>query len=222
MKSKKSKKSILIIGLGKFGRYLALKMQELGNQVMVVDKEEAESQKLATKIDDIFIGDCTNEEVLKSLGITDFDICFVTIGENFEASITITMLLKKLGARYTVVKTGSDLQSDLLKKIGADEIIYPEKELAEKLSLKYHTGYSMKSYLELNQDYSIIEMDVTKHWIGNSLTELNLRRKLGLNIIAIKNSGSVNVVPEPEEHFRENDVIVVVGRQSTIIEYIQE
>ena len=111
------------------------------------------------------------------------------------------MLLKKLGARYTVVKTGSDLQSDLLKKIGADEIIYPEKELAEKLSLKYHTGYSMKSYLELNQDYSI---------------------KLGLNIIAIKNSGSVNVVPEPEEHFRENDVIVVVGRQSTIIEYIQE
>ena len=158
MKSKKSKKSILIIGLGKFGRYLALKMQELGNQVMVVDKEEAESQKLATKIDDIFIGDCTNEEVLKSLGITDFDICFVTIGENFEASITITMLLKKLGARYTVVKTGSDLQSDLLKKIGADEIIYPEKELAEKLSLKYHTGYSMKSYLELNQDYSIIEI----------------------------------------------------------------
>ena len=127
MKSKKSKKSILIIGLGKFGRYLALKMQELGNQVMVVDKEEAESQKLATKIDDIFIGDCTNEEVLKSLGITDFDICFVTIGENFEASITITMLLKKLGARYTVVKTGSDLQSDLLKKIGADEIIYQEK-----------------------------------------------------------------------------------------------
>ena len=193
MKSKKSKKSILIIGLGKFGRYLALKMQELGNQVMVVDKEEAESQKLATKIDDIFIGDCTNEEVLK-----------------------------KLGARYTVVKTGSDLQSDLLKKIGADEIIYPEKEFAEKLSLKYHTGYSMKSYLELNQDYSIIEMDVPKHWIGNSLTELNLRRKLGLNIIAIKNSGSVNVVPEPEEHFRENDVIVVVGRQSTIIEYIQE
>ena len=184
MKSKKSKKSILIIGLGKFGRYLALKMQELGNQVMVVDKEEAESQKLATKIDDIFIGDCTNEEVLKSLGITDFDIC--------------------------------------LKKIGADEIIYPEKELAEKLSLKYHTGYSMKSYLELNQDYSIIEMDVPKHWIGNSLTELNLRRKLGLNIIAIKNSGSVNVVPEPEEHFRENDVIVVVGRRSTIIEYIQE
>jgi len=98
----------------------------------------------------------------------------------------------------------------------------PEKELAEKLSLKYHTGYSMKSYLELNQDYSIIEMDVPKHWIGKSLMELNLRRKLGLNIIAIKNSGSVNVVPEPEEHFRENDVIVVVGRQSTIIEYIQE
>lgn len=220
MKDKKIKKSILIIGLGKFGRYLALKMQDFGNQVMVVDKEEAESQKLATKIDDIFIGDCTNEEVLKSLGVTDFDICFVTIGENFESSITITMLLKKLGAKYTVVKTGSELQSELLRKIGADEIIYPEKELAEKLALKYHTGQSMKSYLELNKDYSIIEMEVPQKWIGSSLMELDLRKKFGLNIIAIKNSNSVNVVPEPVESFREGDVIVVVGQHSTILKYI--
>lgn len=220
MKSKKVKKSILIIGLGKFGSYLALKMQKLGNQVMVVDKEELESQKLANRIDDIFIGDCTNEEILKSLGVTDFDICFVTIGENFEASTIITMLLKKLGARYTVVKTGSDLQSDLLRKIGADEIIYPEKELAEKLALKYHVGHSMKSYLDLNSDYSIIEMEVPKQWLGHSLGELGLRKNFGLSVIAIKNRGSVNVVPEPEEYFRENDVIVIVGRQSSIMEYI--
>ncbi|PCS01045.1 potassium channel family protein [Lactococcus fujiensis] len=216
MKQHWKSKSILVIGLGKFGRYLALKMQELGNEVMVVDKGEEEAQKMSDLIDDIFIGDCTNESVLKSLGIMDFDMCFVTIGENFEASITITMLLKKLDAKYIVVKTGSDLQSELLRKIGADEIIYPERELAEKLALKYHANYMFKSYLELSDEYSIVEMEVPKQWWEKSLIELDIRKTFNLNIVAIKNEENITVVPEADYRFKANDIMVVVGKQSAI------
>ncbi|MGM9886912.1 MULTISPECIES: TrkA family potassium uptake protein [unclassified Lactococcus] len=209
-------KSVLVIGLGKFGRYLALKMQEFGNEIMVVDKEEKEAQKVSNLIDDIFIGDCTNEAVLKSLGVTDFDICFVTIGEDFEASITITMLLKKLGAQYIVVKTGSELQSELLRKIGADEIIYPERELAEKLALKYHSNHMFESYLELSSEYSIVEMEVPEHWIGKSMQKLDIRKKHGLNVIAIKNDDEIKVVPDANYLFHANDVLVVIGKQADI------
>lgn len=121
-----------------------------------------------------------------------------------------------MDAKYIVVKTGSDLQSELLRKIGADEIIYPERELAEKLALKYHANYMFKSYLELSDEYSIVEMEVPKQWWEKSLIELDIRKTFNLNIVAIKNEENITVVPEADYRFKANDIMVVVGKQSAI------
>ena len=131
-------KSVLIIGMGRMGRHLARKMQQLGNDVMVVDNRADIINSLADTFTDSSICDCTNEGVIASLGVDNFDICFVTIGEDFQSSLVITSLLKKHGARMIVAKTNQDIQADLLRAIGADEIVYPEVEIAEKLAVRYN------------------------------------------------------------------------------------
>ena len=129
-------KSVLVIGMGRFGRHLAGRMLDLGNDVMIVDSNEKLIEELSIRFGDSQIGDCTNENVIKSLGVDQFDICFVTMGEDFQSSLVITSLLKKYNARFVIAKANQDIQADLLKKIGADEIVYPEKEIANKLNIE--------------------------------------------------------------------------------------
>ena len=144
-------KSILVIGMGRFGRHLAKKMLELGNDVMIVDKDTSVIEQYSTVFTDSQIADCTNENVLRALGVNHFDICFVAIGDDFQSSLVITALLKELNAKFVVAKAKQDIQADLLMRIGADEVVYPEREMAEKLAVRYNAT-NIFDFIELTKE----------------------------------------------------------------------
>ena len=203
-------KSILIIGMGRMGRHLAKKMYQLGNDVMIVDKNVEMIESLSDRFTDSNICDCTNESVITSLGVDNFDVCFVMIGEDFQASLVVTSLLKKHGAKRIVAKTNQDIQADLLRAIGADEVVYPEVEIAEKLAFRYNAD-NIFNYIPLTAKDSLYEIPVLHQWIGHTLIELNIRRKYHINIIAVKNGGDINANVGADYCFRENDHIIVLG-----------
>lgn len=208
-------KSILVIGCGRFGRHLAKQMQELGNEVMIVDKDEDLIEELSSQFTDALCGDCTNEKVLRSLGVNDFDICFVAIGDDFQSSLVVTSLLKSMHAKLIVSKAKRDIQAYLLKQIGADEVVYPEKDIAEKLAVRYNSS-NIFDYFELSQEYSIYEIAIPKEWIGKTVLDLDVRKNYKVNIIAIKQNN--NVLPMPFTHykFQEKDHIVVIGKSTDV------
>ena len=187
-------KSILVIGMGKFGRHLAFKLQELKNEVMIVDKDAELIEKLAPDFTDAQIGDCTNENILKSLGVNNFDICFVTVGANFQASLEITVLLRDLGAERIISEAGSDIHAKFLLRNGADEVVYPEKDMAVKAAFKYSAD-NIFDYLEISSEYAIFEMPVPASWVGRSIGELNVRGKYHINILAVKVDGDLMPLP---------------------------
>lgn len=208
-------KSVLIIGMGRMGRHLAHKLQQLGNDVMIVDSNAALIESLSDRFTDSSICDCTNEAVIRSLGVDNFDICFVTIGEDFQASLVVTSLLKKYGARKIIAKTNQDIQSDLLRIIGADEVIYPEVEVAEKLAVRCNAN-NIFDYIPMPGEYAIYEIAILPQWAGKTVVEVDVRRKHQINIMAIKNSEGTTVNFGPDYRFRENDHIVVIGRSDEV------
>ena len=208
-------KSVLIIGMGQFGKHLAMKMQELGNYVMVVDCDEDKIAEQLTDFPDAQIGDCTNEAVLKALGVENFDICFVTIGENFQSSLIITLLLKKLGAKFVVAKAGQDVQEQLLRTIGADEVIFPERELSEKLAMRY-SAENIFDYIYLTGEFSLYEIPIRKEWIGHTVMEIDVRKKYKINIIAIKKGNTLQPMPGGLYEFEKGDHLVVIGHSSDV------
>ena len=207
--------SVLVIGMGRFGRHFAKKMIDLGNEVMIVDKNEDIVERYAEVFTDVQIADCTNETVLRQLGIHDFDLCFVAIGGNFESSMVITALLKELDAKYVIAKAKSDIQADLLRRIGADEIIYPEREMAEKLAVRC-SATNVFDYIELTDEYAIYEIPVLYPWIGRTITELDIRRKYHINIIAVKIGNELNIMPGPDYCFDDHDHVIVISTADAI------
>ena len=209
-------KSILIIGMGKFGRHLAERMQEFGNDVMIADANEEVVERLVPIFKDSHIGDCTDETVLRSLGINNFDICFVAIGENFQSSLVITALLKKLGARHVVAKADHDIQAELLKTIGADEVVYPDLDIVEKIAVKYNSD-NVFDFIELTPEYAIYEIAVNPSWIGKTIADLGVRRKYLINIIAVKKDNILDAAPGADYTFSAGDHIIVIGKASDVI-----
>lgn len=208
-------KSILIIGMGIIGQHLAEKMQQMGNDVMIVDKDEELLQKLAPQFPDSLIGDCTTEGVLRSLGVNNFDYCFVVVGDDFYASLEITSILKELGAPYVITKAKRKRQAEFLKKIGADEVFFPEAEIAEKLAVRYNAT-NIFDYIELTSEYSIFEIPIVSEWEGKSIVEIDVRRYFHVNIIAVKNGGMLNPAPGGNYIFQKEDHIVVIGRSEDV------
>ena len=208
-------KSVLIIGMGRMGRHLAGKMLQLGNDVMIVDHNRTIVEGMSERFTDSSICDCTNEAVIVSLGVSNFDICFVTIGEDFQSSLVITSLLKKHGARCIVAKASQDIQADLLHKIGADEVVYPEVEIAEKLAVR-HNANNIFDFVPLTEEYSIYEIAVPAAWVGHSLAELDLRRKYRINILALKTGERLNPNPSAEDRFSAGDHVIVLGRSNEV------
>lgn len=208
-------KSILIIGMGRFGRHLADKMQKLGNEVMIVDDDEKAIQDLSSQFEDSYIGDCTNESVVESLCVDEFDICFVCIGEDFQSSLLVTSLLKKHGASHVVSKSNQSIQEELLLKIGADEVVYPERDIAEKVAIKYNSK-NIFDFVPLTSEFSIYEIPIISTWVGNSVLKVNVRKKYKVNIIAIKNKKELNVLPSPEYIFKPDDHIVIIGKSNDV------
>jgi len=208
-------KSILVIGMGVLGKQLAWKMQQLGNSVMVIDKNEDVIQELSTQFEDCLEGDCTNEEVLRSVGVSNFDYCFVAIGEDFYASLQITSILKELGAKHVVSKAKLQRQAEFLMKIGADEVFSPEKEIADNLAVRYNST-NIFDYIELTSDYSIFEIGIPDEWIGKTIIEVDVRNTYNINIIAIKKENVLNPSPGGNYVFQLGDHIEVIGKSSDV------
>lgn len=208
-------KSILVIGMGRFGRHLASQLQSLGNEIMVVDSNPAIIDSLSEEFVDMHIGDCTNEGVLRALGVSGFDLCFVTIGEDFQSSLVITSLLKKLDAKCVIAKANQSIQAELLKKIGADEVVYPEREYAERLAIRYNAK-NIFDYVQLTSEYSIYELPILPDWVGHTVSEINVRRKYRVNIIAIKNGTRLSPMPGPDYVFCSDDHLCVIGKAADV------
>ena len=175
-------KSILLIGLGRFGRHIAQELNELGHQVMAIDSNEDRVNAVLSYVTNAQIGDSTSEYFLRSLGVGNFDVCIVTIGGNFQSSLETTSLLKELGAKLVVSRAERDVQAKFLLRNGADEVVYPEKQLAKWAAIRY-TANHIFSYIELDEQHAIIEVAVPEDWQGRSIGELDIRRKCGVNIL---------------------------------------
>lgn len=208
-------KSILVLGLGRFGRHLALKLQKFGNEVMVVDKNEELVERFSNVFTDAQIGDCTDEAVIRSLGVNQFDVCFVTICDDFQSSLVTTSLVRQFGARHVVAKAKQDIQADLLRKIGADEIVYPEREIAESVAIRYNSD-NVFDYIQLTSDYSIYEIPVLPEWAGKTIAELNIRQQYRINIIAVKYKDNLRPMPSADYEFRKSDHVMVLGKSDDV------
>lgn len=208
-------KNILVIGMSRFGKHLAAKLSELGNDVMIADRDERVVNELAPLYTNACVGDCTNPAVLKGLGVNNFDVCFVTIGDNFQSSLEITSLLKDFGAKHVVSKANRDIQAKFLARNGADEVVYPERDMAEKVAIK-HNATNIFDYIELTEDYAIFEISIAGEWVGKRLNELAMRQKYHLNVLAIKKGNDLSPLPSPEYVFAEGDHAIVIGKPSEI------
>jgi trk system potassium uptake protein TrkA len=209
-------RSMLVIGIGHFGKHLAMKLAELGNEVMIVDKDEDAVEKLAPYVRKAQIGDCMDIDVLRSLGVANFDICFVCISDNFQSSLEITSLLKDLGAKYVISKTDRDIHAKFLRKIGADEVIYPERDMAQRTAIKYSAKNAIE-YIELTPDYAIFEMMVPDSWVGKSIISLKLRSKHKINVIGFKRNGRVVSMTDPEHIFTKDEHLLVAGNKEDLM-----
>ncbi len=209
------KKSVLIIGIGRLGAQLAEKMQDLGNDVMILDSSKDVINKYAARFSDARIADYTNEDVLAEIDAASFDLCFITAGDNLEASMTTTLLLKRLGAKFVAARARDEVQYDLLKRAGADEIIYADGEIAENLAVR-HNGNNVYDYVSLGGGYALFEVPVIPSWAGKTILELDVRKKYKINIIAIKKGEAINPSPMPDYCFSATDHILVMGKSQDV------
>ena len=208
-------KSILLIGLGRFGRHIAQELNELGHQVMAIDSNEDRVNAVLSYVTNAQIGDSTSEYFLRSLGVGNFDVCIVTIGGNFQSSLETTSLLKELGAKLVVSRAERDVQAKFLLRNGADEVVYPEKQLAKWAAIRY-TANHIFSYIELDEQHAIIEVAVPEDWQGRSIGELDIRRKYGVNILGVKRNGKTDVNISPETVLDADMTLLVLGENQEL------
>ena len=203
-------KNILLIGTGRFGRHIAIQLYQLGHQVMAVDTNEERISDVLPYVTNAQIGDSTNAEFLRSLGIGNFDVCIVTISGNFQNSLETTSLLKELGAKCVVSRAERDVQEKFLLRNGADEVVYPEKQVANWAAIRY-TADHIRDYIEVDEAHAIFEVEVPEGWIGKTVGELDIRRKYSINIMATKENGKINMAVSPETVLTNKTTLLVLG-----------
>lgn len=205
-------KSVLIIGMGRFGHHLCMNMVKLGNEVMIVDDKEEKLEDLLPIVTNAKIGDCTNPNVLKALGIGNFDICFVCIGTNFQSSLEITNQLKEMGAKYVVSKATRDIHAKFLLKNGADEVVYPERDIAEKVATRMSANHVF-DYVELTDGYGIFEIPVMEEWINKTIREVNFRAKYHVSIIGTRQNNETKLLPLADHLFEPGEHLMIIGHK---------
>lgn len=205
--------SMLVIGLGRFGANLAQRLAELGNEVMVIDRDESAVDPVVPYVTASQIGDCMDVDVLRAIGADNFDVCFVCISDDFQASMEITSLLKELGAPVVVSKADRAIHAKLLYKIGADDVIYPERDMAQRTAVRYSTNGALE-YVELTEDYAIFEMPVPAAWEGKTPRDLDLRRKFRISIIGMLEQETVVPFSDPDYVFRTGEHMLAAGNRS--------
>lgn len=203
-------KQFVVIGLGRFGSSIAKTLYSLGSDVLAIDKDEDIVQEIADSVTHAVQLDATDENALKSLGISNFDVAVVTIGDDIQSSIMVTLLVKELGVKYIVSKGNNDLHAKVLYKIGADRVILPEKDMGVRVAHNL-VSTNILDYIELSEDYSVMEIKVLEEWSGKTLNELKLRSKYGINVIAIKRGQEINLSPSAGDIIKNTDTIVAIG-----------
>ena len=208
-------KSVLLIGLGRFGRGVAEKLYELHHQVLAVDKSEERVNEILPLVTDAQIGDATSETFLRSLGVDNFDVCIVTIGEDFQSSLETTSLLKELGAKKVVSRASREVHKKFLLRNGADDVVYPEGQLAAWTAIR-HTTEHVLDYIALDSEYAIYDLSVPAEWHGKTVGGLDIRRKYNLNILAVRGYGQPSMVVTGDTMLQENQTILVLGKWKDI------
>lgn len=208
-------KSFLIIGMGHFGHHLCRSLARTDCEIMIVDKNEEALEDMLPYVVSAKIGDCTNIEVLRTFDIPSFDTCFVCMGENFQNSLEITSLLKECGAKRVVSKADRDIQEKFLLRNGADAVIYPEKNMAERFAVRESSEHIF-DYINLGSDYSIFEIDMLDRWVGKTVKELNFRVKYNLAVLATKKGTHVTPVISGDSVFEKDDHLLVLGKEEDV------
>ena len=202
--------------MGRFGHHITRNLAEQGGEVMIVDTDQSKMEDMLPLVTSAKIGDCTNEEVLKTLGVKNFDMCIVCIGTNFQSSLEVTSLLKEMGAKYVVSKATRDIHAKFLLRNGADEVIYPDRDIAEKLAVRYSSD-DIFDYIELGGNYAIYEIPVLKEWVGHSIKELNFRSRYNVNILGTKaGEDKTSLMPKADYVFEGNVHLMVVGTREDV------
>jgi len=196
--------------MGVFGTHLAAGLQRLGNEVLVIDKNPQRIEEISVDFDNAYTGDCTNPNILKSIGVNNFDRCVVAIGEDFYASIEILTLLKEMGARYVISKAKMERQASILTKLGADEVVYPERDMADRLAMRYHAG-SITEYYMLQGGMALFELPVPEKWVEHSIGDLDIRKRYQVTVVAIKRGEAMLPNPGPAQVLEAGDVLVTLG-----------
>ena len=208
-------KSILLIGLGRFGRHIAMKLDELHHHVMAVDKEDTRVDAVLPFVTNAQIGDATNEDFLSSLGVGNFDVCIVAIGDNFQNSLEVTSLLKELGAKMVVSRAARDVHAKFLLRNGADEIVYPERQLADWVAIRYSADHIL-DYIELDEEHAIFEISIPEEWIGKTIGQLDIRKKYNINIMALKTNDIMNLKISSDTQLLKGSTMLVLGETKHI------
>ena len=213
-------KSFLLIGLGRFGRHLAMQLNAQGHQVMAVDMNEERVNAVLNIVTNAQIGDSTNGEFLQELGVNNFDVCVVAISGNFQSSLETTSLLKELGAKKVVSRAERDVQAKFLLRNGADEVLYMEKQLAKWAAVRYGSDHLL-DYIELDADNAIVEVEVPVEWAGKTVGELDVRRIHNVNILAVKREGSIDAQITPYTVLpKDGTLLALWERKAGFPEYI--
>ena len=208
-------KNILLVGVGRFGRHIAIQLAQMGHQVMAVDTSEDRINDVLPFVTNAQIGDSTNADFLRTLGIGNYDVCIVTISGNFQNSLETTSLLKELGAKCVVSRAERDVQAKFLLRNGADHVVYPEKQVAKWAAIRYSSNHIF-DYIEIDDQHAIFEVEIPEGWIGKSVGELDIRRKYGINILGIKRSGKTEVSITPDTVLSGETTILALGEYKTL------
>ncbi|HWJ78847.1 MAG TPA: TrkA family potassium uptake protein [Niallia sp.] len=215
MEDYKVSKAFAVIGLGRFGGSICKELTELGMEVMVIDKSEEKVNEFANLVSHAVVGDSVDETVLKSLGIRNFDHVIVAIGDDIQASILTTLMLKELGVSHITVKAQNDYHEKVLKKIGADAIVHPERDMGKRIAHNIVSN-NVLDYLELSDQHSIVEIKASKKLDGKTILDLDIRVRYGITIVAIKRGQDIIVSPQATEQINTNDILIVIGADSDI------
>lgn len=203
-------KSFVVLGIGRFGSSLARTLYKLGHEVLAVDDKEDVVQDIADDVTHAVVGDCVDEHTLRSLGVRNFDVAVVAIGGDLQSSILATVVLKDIGVKYIVAKAQSELHAKVLKSVGADKVVFPERDMGIRLANNL-SSENILDYIELSPDYSIAEVMVPKSWVGQTLKDMNVRARFGITILACKNEKGIHVAPPPDYRLGQEDDLVILG-----------
>ncbi|MCD8096190.1 MAG: TrkA family potassium uptake protein [Ruminococcus sp.] len=208
-------RSFLVVGLGRFGKHMAKSLTRQGNEVMGIDISEDRVNSALKYVTDAQIGDASDPQFIEELGVNNYDVCIVAIGDNFQSSLEATCLIKEMGAKFVFARANRDIHKKFLLNNGADEVIYTERDVAERFAMKFGSE-GIKDYFKLSDEYAIYEISVPESWVGKTIKEKNVRQKFGINILTIKYDDIFDALPSPDHVFTATEVLLVLGTKESI------